>query len=202
MGGMGSGRPPAKITRKRTSDYPALDIVRWRRSGLLQPGSEFGGASPAGGLGRELQAKMYGDYVSITRQIKLDSTASKVIWIQLERTACHLGGRRRWFLCPSSDCGRRTTKLYLAERILCRRCLDLAYPRQFLSPSERNLLTCRSIRDVLGGTMDLSTRLPDRPKNMRWSRYRSLSERYTENKRQYFELLHTYAGRLEKSMLG
>ena len=48
--------------------------------------------------------------------------------IKLDKTRCHLGGVRYWFLCP--NCGRRSGKLYrkpIGEMYLCRNCNDLTY---------------------------------------------------------------------------
>lgn len=48
--------------------------------------------------------------------------------IKLDKTHCHLGGVRYWFLCP--HCGRRSGKLYrkpIGEMYFCRTCNDLTY---------------------------------------------------------------------------
>lgn len=56
--------------------------------------------------------------------------------IPLQRTACHFGGSRIWFLCPNVNCTRRCKKLYLVtkEIFLCRKCLRLVYNSQNTSP--------------------------------------------------------------------
>ena len=54
--------------------------------------------------------------------------------IELERTACRLGGYRYWFVCPVVKdgvyCGNRAAKLYLppgGQYFGCRECYDLTY---------------------------------------------------------------------------
>lgn len=49
------------------------------------------------------------------------------------------GFERPWFVCPGDGCGRRAAILYLDEddRLLCRLCLNLAYPSQRESPLGR-----------------------------------------------------------------
>ncbi len=50
---------------------------------------------------------------------------------RLAWTPCGLGGERPWFVCPGEGCGRRAAILYLEDGVLlCRLCLDLAYPSQ------------------------------------------------------------------------
>ena len=52
--------------------------------------------------------------------------------INLESTACHYGGRRYWFACPS--CLRSAGVLYAdGDNFRCRKCLDLVYLSQKLN---------------------------------------------------------------------
>jgi hypothetical protein len=51
--------------------------------------------------------------------------------VDLDRTACHFGGVRYWFVCPG--CSRRVGVLYLAlgwDEFRCRHCLGLVYESQ------------------------------------------------------------------------
>jgi len=48
--------------------------------------------------------------------------------VQLDRTKCHYGGYRVWFLCPA--CHRRIGNLYrkpLSNQFFCRHCNNLTY---------------------------------------------------------------------------
>ena len=54
-------------------------------------------------------------------------------YVDLDTTPCHFGGKRSWFLCPNTTCGRRCRILYLAPGspyFACRICLNLTYRSQ------------------------------------------------------------------------
>jgi hypothetical protein len=91
--------------------------------------------------------------------------------IFLEWTACHYGGRRPWFRCPGSGCGRRVALLYGGTIFACRHCHRLAYETQHESPSGRALLKAQNIRVKLGGSGSLAEPLPRRPRGMHRKTY-------------------------------
>jgi hypothetical protein len=136
MGGFGSTRWGWRSTRATTDEFLALDIrllaqhgffaagygdvirgiISWTALGEErgQIGVEYAGATPqritlhycVHGLGEQMR----------------DVTAS----IAVGRTACHFGGERVWFLCPS--CGTRRALLHAIGGVFqCRGCHDLAY---------------------------------------------------------------------------
>ena len=152
MGGYGSGRQGGK---KTTSDCRRLDVRQFQRAGLLTPGHSFG-----------WQWKRNGNEVA---SIQVRTEAGQVIldyshkagggdWqameypVRLEWTACTLGGRRAWFLCPANGCGRRVAMLYLggAGMLACRHCYRLAYACQRESPDNRAMRRAGDIRAGLG----------------------------------------------------
>jgi len=45
--------------------------------------------------------------------------------VRIDKTPCHYGGVRYWFLCPK--CGKRVAILYCAKYFVCRHCLNLTY---------------------------------------------------------------------------
>jgi hypothetical protein len=61
--------------------------------------------------------------------------------IPLVRVPCRFDGSRAYFICPGSggsQCGRRTTRLYLSRGyFLCRHCNHLAYASQYEQVWER-----------------------------------------------------------------
>ncbi len=62
----------------------------------------------------------------VHREQECIENVARLVW-----TPCGLGGERPWFVCPSEECGRRAAILYLEDgALLCRLCLDLAYPSQ------------------------------------------------------------------------
>jgi hypothetical protein len=89
-------------------------------------------------------------------------------------TACHLGGRRPWFVCPSNSngCGRRVALLYgVGELFACRRCYGLAYASQQEALHHRGLEKAQKIRMRLGGSPNMLDAFPDKPKGLHWRTY-------------------------------
>ena len=91
--------------------------------------------------------------------------------IQIERTPCHLGGSRPWFLCPA--CGRRCAILYPTR---CRLCLRLHYASEGKGWLDQRFQKAERIRARLGQTKGgIAAPVPPKPKLMRWHTY--LNER-------------------------
>jgi len=58
--------------------------------------------------------------------------------ILVEKQACHFGGYRYFIRCPAPGCNRRYRKLYCHQGfLLCRKCLNLGYYTQRVTPSLR-----------------------------------------------------------------
>jgi hypothetical protein len=92
--------------------------------------------------------------------------------IHLVTTTPPYGGRRWWFLCPST--GRRVVKLHLpyGERSFAsRKAHGLDYAVQRESAPERARRRARRARKRIGGNANLIERLPMKPKWMRWATY-------------------------------
>ncbi len=97
-------------------------------------------------------------------------------------TACHLGGKRPWFVCSVYSngryCGRRAAVLYGAGKLFaCRRCYDLAYASQQETPMHRGIGQAQKIRMRLGGSANLCDPFPEKPKRMHWLTYLRLRAR-------------------------
>jgi hypothetical protein len=93
--------------------------------------------------------------------------------VLFNKTPCHFGGYRLWFLCPR--CRRRVAILYGASKyFLCRHCYHLTYTSQQESPALRLMSKAQNIRERLGGSTDLTDLFPDKPKNMHWKTYQRL----------------------------
>ena len=88
---------------------------------------------------------------------------------------CRFGGRRPWFVCPVTSCGRKCAKLYLGRGFFaCRKCHRLAYTSQTEPVGRRGLHKARKIRASLGGGANVFERFPDRPKGMHLATYQRL----------------------------
>lgn len=87
--------------------------------------------------------------------------------VEIDWTACHLGGERPWFRCP--DCSRRVLDLYGGARYTCRHCRQLNYQCQQASKRDRALDRSWELRRKLGcdtGMFDLPAEYIQRPKGM------------------------------------
>jgi len=93
--------------------------------------------------------------------------------VHLDKTPCHYGGHRKWFLCP--QCNERRLKLYeWNRRYLCRKCHDLPYTSQRVPEFDRLLQKVRKLRDRLNTTRDLSKPVVLKPKGMHWQTFEKL----------------------------
>lgn len=101
---------------------------------------------------------------------------------RLQWTPCSFGGSRPWFVCPGEGCGRRVAILYgppgPRQLLLCRHCLDLAYPSQREDP------LARAERRMIKALERLP---PDgaKPKRMRHATFERLVQEYLEAKREH-----------------
>ena len=93
--------------------------------------------------------------------------------VYLDTTRPRFGGRRYWFICPSS--GRRVAKLYLpygGSRFLSRRAYRLGYACQREDRQSRLMRKARKLRRAIGGDGEaLGQGEPEKPKGMHWRTY-------------------------------
>ncbi len=152
MGGFGSGRQGGKTT---TSGCYSLDVRYLHRAGLLAARRAF-----------SLNWTRNGEQVATIQACSDDDNLTLIYrhqsggndWqameyaVRLEWTACTLGGRRAWFLCPANGCGRRVALLYLggAGIFACRHCYRLAYACQREAADERVTRRVNNIKRRLG----------------------------------------------------
>ena len=97
--------------------------------------------------------------------------------VRLEWTACTLGGRRAWFLCPADGCGRRVALLYLggAGIFACRHCYRLAYACQRETADHRAMRRADSIRERLGWQAGILNVNGGKPRGMHWRTFNRLT---------------------------
>jgi hypothetical protein len=166
------GRPTCEERRR-------IDVRVWHRQGRLKAGKFFVSAWACGGepCGRVL-ARSEADVVllvALQREIQGKprpfSQRVPITW-----TACHLGGKRPWFLCggvtKGRACGRRAAVLYdRGETFACRRCCGLAHASQQESPLDRSIRRSRKFRIRLGGDPSIFEPLPPRPRGMHAATY-------------------------------
>lgn len=92
--------------------------------------------------------------------------------IRLDKTACHFGHYRHWFLCPS--CSKRVAVLYCAGTYVCRHCLSVPYGSQLQQPIDRLFSRADAIRQRLGWQSGVAHGIGERPKGMHHSTYERL----------------------------
>jgi len=89
--------------------------------------------------------------------------------IRLDKTACHFGNYRHWWLCPS--CSKRVAVLYCAGAYVCRHCLSVPYGSQLQQPIDRLFSRADAIRQRLGWQSGIAYGNQGRPKGMHFTTY-------------------------------
>jgi hypothetical protein len=138
MGGWGSGRRWS--SGETTADRHQLDVRRLERDGLLGVRHQFTWQwSRRGEVLSRMGIRPEDDRLILSYRHSSHGgewiSQDYAVW--LERTLCHYGGTRTWFLCPARGCGRRVAILYCGKVFACRRCYRLAYECQRESVSDR-----------------------------------------------------------------
>ena len=184
MGGPGSGNWYRWDKKTTTDEVHRLDVRYMRKHGLLKPGysgtlSWSRGGEKTGSIGYHVwshklvlkyRAKIGGEWEDVEEPVQFD------------RTSCHYGGERLWFLCP--HCGRRVAVRYgHRARFLCRHCYALPYGSQNEDYVDRMVRKARRLRARLGASDDLSQPILWKPKGMHqktFERLRKAAEKADE----------------------
>ena len=112
-------------------------------------------------------------------------------------TPCHLGGVRRWLVCPACDARRQS--LYIAEaRLLCRVCAGLRYPTQTMNRRYRAIARADRIRRRLGWEVGALRPWGVRPGRMRWKTFERLTEALRDVEAYLLPDLNGWAERAEQ----
>ncbi len=99
--------------------------------------------------------------------------------VMLDRTPCHYGNYRYWYLCP--HCGKRTSVLYCAGLYVCRHCIGANYQTQLNQPLDnirRKMHKVASKLDWASGKYGKQIPLPK--KGMHLKTFIKLQRQYTE----------------------
>ena len=98
--------------------------------------------------------------------------------IRLDKTACHFGHYRYWWLCPS--CSNRVAVLYCAGIYVCRGCIGACYASQLQQPIDRLFSRADAIRQRLGWQSGIAHGIGTKPKGMHHSTYDKLVNEYEQ----------------------
>jgi hypothetical protein len=177
---------PKQSQYRLTGQIPEIDIRRWRKSGHLEPGMRFISQwfkGPEVCAGIRVHVESYW-HVWLSYHYARHGVAEDLLYpITIDWTACHLGGHRPWFICPNSDCGRRSAILYADRTFQCRKCLELRYPSQREPRYDRLARRAETIRQRLGWTPGILAGPEPKPKHMHWATFWRLfdeHERFAE----------------------
>ncbi len=188
MGGLGSGRHYRWGTKETTEGPKSID-VRWiQRKGFLHPGafltlSWTRNGEPNGFI----RAKVEENQITLLYRFRIREGEWQDVEesVRLTWTGCNFGGKRPWFICPGVKsghyCGKRVAVLYGAGKyFLCRHCYELTYRSQNESESDRMMRKARKIRERLGASPNIFTRVWKKPKGMHWRTFDRLWMMETE----------------------
>ena len=181
MGGMGSGSYYRWDTTDTTDDYRSIDVRRWKRDGFLQPHQSFDCKwSRHGEVVASIRVRTEPNRVILTyrRRSSVEDWKDKSYPICLDWTACNLGGKRPWFLCPARGCGRRVAILYGGGIFACRHCYQLAYPSQRETGYYRMARRADRIREKLGWEPGILNDSEWKPKGMHWKTFERLTAQH------------------------
>lgn len=168
MGGPGSGGARYQNRQTTIEETPRLDIRCLYRQGLLTPGyagryTWSAGDIPAGSINYRVEQ----DWLILDYRVRVQGDEWESIKepVRLDRTPCHYGGERLWFLCPA--CSKRVAVLAShGKRFVCRHCHKMYYGSQQEGYMDRLIRKVRKIRKRLGATDDLTELVWIKPKGM------------------------------------
>ncbi len=176
MGSSNSGRRGGKRT---TGDMWALDIRGIEHAGRLTAGLSFNWQwSRRGTVVANIQIHTDSDRVTLDYRTKQrDGTWLAMNYpVMIQRTACHFGGQRAWWVCP--HCGRRVAVLYGGQRYACRHCQQLTYQSTRNSPDTQAFARADKVRARLGWVAGIANPVGDKPKGMHHQTYERWLLRY------------------------
>lgn len=184
MGGIGSGIHMRWGTRHTVDDMKALRIGKLARDGWLYSGLTCKylwtiGGRPSGDI--RVTAAVDRVVLNYRTQERGGDWQDVSYPVQIDRTPCHLGGTRPWFLCPARGCGRRVATLYGGAVFACRHCHRLAYPSENESRRDRTVRQADKLRDRLDWPPGIFNGSDwGRPKHMHRATYQRLKAQYDE----------------------
>lgn len=176
MGGIGSGRLWHYDAKDTTSSYRNLDIRQLERRDLLKVNNSFVWQWIRDGeaIG-SIQVAVQLNHVMLSYCVNENGECvDRNYLVHIERTSCHLGGRRPWFRCPARGCNKRVAILYGGSIFACRHCYRLAYPSQREMLSDRASRKADKIRARLGWEQGILNGEGIKPKGMHWKTFERL----------------------------
>ena len=168
MGGFGSGSGERLDARDTTADFRSINVRLWAKQRLLKRGSRF------------IHTWLLNNVEIGSMMVFIESDRCRMRYqhsrlgivetsVVLDQNACHFGGARKYFRCPS--CGTQRVILYcFGGGFACRQCMGLNYPSTRQSHGERAAHMVERLQMRLGGDPGVFEGVPGRP---RWMRHRT-----------------------------
>lgn len=170
MGGYGSGNR-YRISKKTTGLCLQLDARHLQRENALHPGFSYTLSCPDrnSSIGINVEDnRLHLHFYSMSHGVRTQNVNQ---YVQITWTTCNLGGKRAWFLCPVTKCGKRVAILYCDGVFACRHCQQLAYRSQRLNSEDRAFRRANHIREHLGWEPGTINGIGKKPKGMHWRTY-------------------------------
>ena len=189
-GGMryGAGR---RREHERVEDFRSIDVRRFSRAGMLQPGQWTWSWRDPDTQDRRAWITVEGGEREIWLVYRVNGRPFNTR-VEIDRTACGFGGSRPWFRCPR--CGERAAILYGAlSGFACRRCCGLVYSIQSANELSAAWQRSRKVGDRLG---------PDwsRPKGMHYKTAQRMQERAYRSMVAVSAMVSASTSRLEEGL--
>jgi hypothetical protein len=203
VGGAGSGNTWNHSSRAKCEGQRRIDLRYLTRRRLLAPGYSGTlrwsiGDEPNGSIGFSVTPGGLQLLYAVTDDEGERRTIDERVAFGYSDQ--HLGGRRRWLLCPR--CRRRCGVLYGGSRFRCRRCWRLAYQSQSEAPMWRALSQAQKHRQRLGGSGSMDEPFPDKPEGMHWRTYAKHLAKADRLERRIGALETVYFGNLMSRWMG
>jgi hypothetical protein len=177
MGGYGSGRRYRRDT-KTTTDAVRLKLdirVLCQRGLALGQGSCVLSWTQSDREVGSIQCDIGESQLLFSYNQQVGNNPSRDVTevVLIDRTPCHYGRFRLWFLCPK--CDRRVAILFFVHtRFLCRYCHRLSYSSQNEDVLARMKRRTWKIRGLLGASDNLTVAIWKKPKGMHWRTFERL----------------------------
>ena len=178
MGGFGSGSWYRFNTKTTTESQHRIDVRVLKKWGYLDGSMYFRSWSwsrcgeQTGSINYRVDSERM--VLSYRHRVCGGAWESVEQTIYFDRTPCHYGGHRFWFLCPR--CSRRVAVLYAAGKYFyCRHCYGLTYASQQERLGDRMIRKARNIRKQMDPDNTVFDLFPFKPKGMHqktWDRIR------------------------------
>lgn len=181
MGGMGSGTWYRWSKQTTVDQVKRIDIRYMKKQGLLKPNrkgrlSWTNCGEPTGSI----RYSSYQDYLSLSFRYQRYGEDWQQVeqHVTFDKTTCHFGGERLWFLCPR--CSMRVAVLYVLNKFfLCRHCNQLPYSSQNDSEMDNLIQQMHKLGERIFEHYE-SGEGWGKKKGMHWKTFKRLHIRFTD----------------------